>query len=192
MSVETQATSTDTSLTGSYAIDKSHSQIGFGARHAMVTKVRGQFNEFSGTGFFDVENPSNSNLSVTIQVNSIDTHNADRDNHLRSSDFFAIEEYPEITFKSTSFKKLDESTYEVVGDLNLRGVSKPITLELEYTGAAVDPYGNQRIGLEGKTTINRKDWGVSWNVALESGGLLVSEKVSLEFEISAVKSATNA
>lgn len=186
MSVETSA---NTSLTGTYTVDPSHSQIGFGARHAMVTKVRGQFKDFAGVGFFDAENPSNSNLSITIQVNSIDTHNADRDNHLRGGDFFAIEAHPEITFKSTSIKKSSESVYEVTGDLTLKGVSKSISFEMEYTGAAVDPYGNQRIGVEGKTTINRKDWGVNWNVALEAGGLLVSENISLEFEISAIKSA---
>ena len=181
-------TATTSSLTGTYAIDPTHSQIGFGARHAMVTKVRGQFNEFSGTGFFDAETPANSNLQVTIQAKSINTNNADRDTHLRSNDFFSMDEFPLITFASTAFSKADAETYSVTGDLTIKGITKSITIDLDYTGAAVDPYGNQRIGIEGKTTINRKDWGVNWNAALEAGGVLVGEKITLEFEISAIRS----
>lgn len=180
--------STD-SITGNYVIDTTHSQIGFGARHAMVTKVRGSFNEFSGTGFFDAENPANSNLQVTIKAASIDTNNADRDAHLRSNDFFDMEKFPEITFISTSFDKVDAENYRVTGDLTIKGITKPVTIDLEYTGTAVDPYGNHRIGFEGKTTINRKDWGVTWNAALETGGVLVGEKITLELEISAIRSA---
>lgn len=182
-------TATVGSLTGNYTIDPSHSQIGFGARHAMVTKVRGQFNEFSGTGFFDVETPANSNVKVTIQAKSIDTHNADRDGHLRGNDFFDMETYPEIKFASTAFSKVDDDKYSVTGDLTIKAVTKSITFDFEYTGTAVDPWGNTRVGFEGKTTINRKDWGVNWNTALEAGGVLVSEKITLEFEISATKNA---
>ncbi len=182
--------STDTkSLTGTYAIDASHSQIGFGARHAMVTKVRGQFNDFVGTGFFDAENPSNSKVEITIQVASINTRNADRDAHLRTNDFFAVEEFPTITFKSTEVSKSSDSSYTVTGDLTIKATTKSITFDLDFTGEAIDPWGNQRIGLEGSTSINRKDYGVEWNAALETGGVLVGEKVTLEFEISAVKSA---
>lgn len=180
-------TATTASLTGTYSVDASHSQIGFLARHAMVTKVRGQFNDFVGTGFFDVENPSNSNFQVVIQAKSIDTRNADRDGHLRGNDFFDMDTYPEIKFVSTSFSKVDGETYSVTGDLTIKDVTKSITFNLDFTGTAVDPWGNTRVGFEGKTTINRKDWGVNWNAALEAGGVLVSEKITLEFEISAVR-----
>jgi polyisoprenoid-binding protein YceI len=182
-------TTIPTIATGTYAIDPTHSRIGFVARHAMVTKVRGSFNEFEGSGYFDTENPASSNLTLTIQAASIDTRNADRDGHLRSNDFFDMETYPEITFASTAVDQVDAENFRVTGDLTIKGVTKPVTVDFEYTGTAVDPYGNQRIGLDGKTTINRKDWGVSWNAALETGGVLVSEKITLEFEVSAIRTA---
>ena len=178
-------------LTGTYAIDASHSRIGFVARHAMVTKVRGSFNEFEGSGYFDADHPENSRLELVIKAASIDTRNADRDGHLRSNDFFAMDEYPEITFRSTSVEQTDDAEYRVTGDLTIKGVTKPVTIDFDYTGAAVDPFGNQRIGLEGTTTINRKEWGVNWNAPLEAGGVLVSEKVTLEFEVSAVRTEGN-
>ena len=174
-------------VTGSYSIDPTHSRIGFVARHAMVTKVRGSFNEFEGDGYFDAENPGSSKLQLTIKAASIDTRNADRDGHLRSNDFFDMDTYPEITFVSTDVEKADDDTYRVTGDLTIKGVTKPVTVDFEYTGAATDPFGNSRIGLEGKTTVNRKDWGISWNAALETGGVLVGEKVTLEFEVSAIR-----
>lgn len=177
------------SLTGSYALDPTHSRIGFVARHAMVTKVRGAFNEVEGTGYFDAADPSRSHLELVIQAASIDTRNADRDAHLRGNDFFDMEHYPEIRFVSTAIEQVDETTYRVTGDLTIKGVTKPVTFGLEFTGAVVDPFGNQRIGLEGSVTINRKDWGVNWNATMEAGGVLVSEKVLLEFEVSAVKNA---
>jgi polyisoprenoid-binding protein YceI len=180
-------TTVPATLTGSYAIDPTHSRIGFVARHAMVTKVRGSFNEFAGTGYFDVEDPSKSNLSLTIQAASIDTRNADRDGHLKGNDFFDMATYPTIEFASTSVEALDAENYRVTGDLTIKGVTKPVTVDFEYTGTAVDPFNNTRIGLEGKTVINRKDWGVNWNATLEAGGVLVSEKVTLEFEVSAVR-----
>jgi polyisoprenoid-binding protein YceI len=176
-----------TTLTGSYTIDPTHSRIGFVARHAMVTKVRGSFNEFAGTGQLDLENPANSRIGLTIQTASIDTRNADRDAHLRSNDFFDMENFPQIRFVSTTTGRVDADHYRVTGDLTIKGVTKPVTVEFEYTGTAVDPYGNQRVGFEGTTTINRKDWGVSWNAALEAGGVLVGEKVVLEFEVSAIR-----
>ena len=173
--------------TGTYAIDATHSRIGFVARHAMITKVRGSFDEFEGGGVFDAANPENSTLEVTIKTASIDTRNADRDGHLRSNDFFDMEKYPDITFQSTAVKPVDATHFDVTGDLTVKETTKPVTIPLEFTGSAVDPFGNHRIGFEGSTEINRKDWGVNWNAALEAGGLLVSEKVTLEFDISAIR-----
>ena len=173
--------------TGTYTIDPAHSRIGFVARHAMVTKVRGSFNDFEGSGHFDAEDPTKSQLQLTIQASSIDTRNADRDGHLRSNDFFDMETYPEITFVSTRVERVDDENYQVTGDLTIKGVTKPVTVDFEYSGAAVDPYGNNRIGLEGRTTVNRKEWGVNWNAPLEAGGVLVGEKVTLEFEVSAIR-----
>ena len=139
-------------------------------------------------GMFDAADPTNSNLELTIQAKSIDTRNEDRDNHLRSNDFFAMDEFPEIVFRSTSIEALGETEWAVTGDLTIKGVTKPVTVPFEYTGTSIDPYGNRRMGLEGRTSINRKDWGVNWNVALEAGGILVSEKIDLEFEVAAVLS----
>jgi polyisoprenoid-binding protein YceI len=174
-------------LTGTYTIDPTHSRIGFVARHAMVTKVRGSFNDFEGSGYFDAEDATNSRLALTIQAASIDTRNPDRDGHLRSNDFFDMENHPEITFSSTAVEQVDTENYRVTGDLTIKGVTKPVIVDFEYTGTAIDPYGNTRIGFEGKTTVHRKDWGVNWNAALEAGGVLVSEKVTLEFEVSAIR-----
>ena len=176
-------------LTGQYKLDPAHSRIGFVARHAMVTKVRGSFNEFDGSGYLDAEDPSKSRVELTIKAASIDTRNADRDAHLRTNDFFDMENYPEIRFVSTSVEPVDATTYRVTGDLTIKGVTKPVTLDVEYTGSAVDPFGNTRVGFEGSVTVNRKDWGVNWNAPLEAGGVLVSEKVVLELEVSAVKDA---
>ena len=181
-----------TAPTGTYTIDPTHSRIGFVARHAMVTKVRGSFNEFEGSGHFDAANPANSTLQLTIQAASIDTRNADRDGHLRSSDFFDMETYPEITFVSTAVEQTDDDEFKVTGNLTIKGVTKLVTVEFEYSGTAVDPYGNTRVGLEGKTTVNRKDWGITWNTALEAGGVLVGEKVTLEFEVSAIRTPDSA
>ena len=174
-------------LTGSYTIDPSHSRMGFVARHAMVTRVRGSFNDFEGSGYLDLEDPSNITMELTIEALSIDTRNEDRDGHLRSNDFLDMENYPQIKFVSTDVTSPEDGVYRVTGDLTIKDVTKPISIDFEFTGAAVDPYGNQRIGFEGSTTINRKDWGVNWNAALEAGGVLVSEKVWLEFEISAIQ-----
>ncbi len=186
----TTQTATDTGqLTGTYTIDPSHSRIGFVARHAMVTKVRGGFNDFAGTFTIDGETPSASSAELTIEATSIDTRNADRDAHLKSNDFFAMDEYPQLTFRSTAIEQVSETDFRVTGDLTLRGVTKPVTIDLEYSGSAIDPWGNLRVGFEGSTQVNRKDWGLNWNTALETGGVLVSEKVTLEFEISATKNA---
>ena len=176
-------------IAGDYTLDVTHSRLGFSARHAMVTTVRGQFKDFAGTAHIDTATPANSSVTVTIQTASIDTGVADRDGHLVSPDFFDAAENPEITFVSTSVEREDASTWSITGDLTIKGTTKPVTIEFESTGSARDPFGNLRIGFEGQTTINRKDWGLTWNAALETGGVLVSEKIKLDFDISAIQSA---
>jgi polyisoprenoid-binding protein YceI len=178
-----------TNLTGSYTLDPAHTRIGFVARHAMVTKVRGAFNEFEGTITLDGANPASSTAKLTIKAASIDTRNAQRDAHLHSNDFLAMDEYPDITFASTGARQVDETTYELTGDLTVRGVTNSITVPFTFEGAALDPFGNFRVGFEGSVTISRKDYGITWNAALETGGVLVSDKVVLEFEVSAIKNA---
>ncbi|GEL23054.1 polyisoprenoid-binding protein [Pseudonocardia sulfidoxydans NBRC 16205] len=175
-------------LTGTYAIDPTHTRIGFVARHAMVTKVRGGFNEFAGTARIDGDDLARSDVELTIQVASIDTRNADRDGHLRSNDFLALDEHPEITFRSTEVTPTDEGV-DITGDLTIKGVTRSVTVPFTFEGQATDPFGNERIGFEGATTINRKDYGLTWNAALETGGVLVSEKIVLEFEVSAIRQA---
>lgn len=174
-------------LTGNYTLDLAHTRIGFSARHAMVTKVRGAFNDFEGHAHLDATDPTKSTAVITIAAKSIDTRNEQRDAHLRSNDFMDLDNYPEITFTSTAVSPKGNDIYTVTGDLTIRGVTKPVSIDFEFTGTAVDPFGNVRVGFEGSTVINRKDWGVNWNAALEAGGLLVSENVTLEFEVSAIK-----
>lgn len=176
-----------TSLTGNYSLDPAHTQIGFVARHAMVTKVRGAFNEFEGTAYLDGSDPAKSSASVTIKAASIDTRNGQRDGHLRTNDFLDAPTYPDITFVSTKVEPLDDTHYRVTGDLTIKDVTKPISIEFEYQGSATDPSGNLRVGLEGSVPISRKDYGITWNAALEGGGVLVGDKVVLEFELSAVR-----
>src|SRR3954465_3750439 len=175
-------------LTGNWTIDTSHSRVGFTARHAMVTKVRGAFHEFSGTANLNAENPADSRIDLTIEVASVNTGNEQRDGHLRTNDFFDAETHPQIRFVSTNVERVDPENYRLTGDLTIKGITNPVTVDFEYTGVATDPYGNQRAGFEGKASINRKDWGVSFNAALETGGVLVSEKIDLEFDISAIRS----
>jgi polyisoprenoid-binding protein YceI len=183
-------TTTDTAaLSGDYTFDVAHSTFGFVARHVMVTKVRGTFREFEGSAHLDFADASKSSVDVTIKAASIDTRNADRDTHLRSNDFFAMDDHPEIVFKSTKIEATGGDAYRVVGDLTIRGVTKSVAFEAERSGPVTDPWGNTRIGLSGDLKVNRKDWGVSWNMALEAGGIAVSEDVTLEFDISATKNA---
>jgi polyisoprenoid-binding protein YceI len=176
-------------LSGTYVLDPAHTRIGFVARHAMVTKVRGQFNEYEGSAVVDADDFSKSSAQLTIQAASIDTRNEQRDGHLRSNDFLALEDHPQITFVSTGVRQTGDTSLELTGDLTVRGVTNSVTVPFEFEGAAVDPFGNMRVGFEGALVINRKDYGVNWNAALEAGGVLVSEKVTLEFEVSAIKTA---
>ncbi|MGC5584377.1 YceI family protein [Ornithinimicrobium sp. W1679] len=175
-------------LNGTYTIDPSHSRLGFSARHAMVTKVRGAFNEVGGQAT-TAPGLENASVEVTIQTASVDTRSADRDAHLTSADFFDVEQYPTMTFRSTDVAAADDDTLRVTGDLTIKDVTRPVTVDFEYAGAAQDPFGNTRIGFEGSTVVNRKDFGLTWNAALETGGVLVSDKATLEFEISLIKAA---
>jgi polyisoprenoid-binding protein YceI len=185
----TTVTPSFTQLSGTYTLDPSHTRIGFVARHAMVTKVRGSFNQFEGTITVDGDDPANSAVRVTIDAASIDTRNAQRDEHLRTNDFLALEQYPQITFASTDVRQVDDTTFEVTGDLTIKDVTNRITIPLQFEGASQDPYGLNRIGFDGSVTISRKDYGITWNAALETGGVLVSDKIVLEFEVSAIKNA---
>lgn len=171
---------------GTYVIDPSHSEIGFQARHAMVTKVRGSFDDFTGTASTE-ENLQNASINVEINVKSVDTRNSDRDHHLISADFFDAENHPKITFTSTSIEAKDDETLAVAGNLTIKGNTQPINIDFEFQGEAVDPWGHTRVGFEGTTTINRKDFGVNWQTAMDNGGVLVSDKIVLFFEISAIK-----
>ncbi|MFF0084400.1 YceI family protein [Streptomyces canus] len=183
-------TNTDlTALTGDYTIDASHSTIGFTVRHAMVTNVKGKFDEFSGSLHLDGSNPSASTASIDVKMDSIDTGSEDRDGHLKSADFFKIEEFPTMTFRSTKAEALGDEDYRITGDLTILGTTKPLTIDLEFNGAAKDPFGNERVGFEGKAEIKRSEWGLTWNAALETGGVLISDKIKLSFDISAIKSA---
>jgi polyisoprenoid-binding protein YceI len=179
------ATTVVDDLRGEYALDPTHSRLGFSTRHAMVTTVRGQFKEFTGEAVVDTTDPAASKVVVTIKADSVDTGVADRDAHLRGADFFDVENHPEITFASTDVSR-EGDDWTITGDLTIKGVTRPISIDFEATGSARDPFGNLRIGFEGQATISRKDWGLTWNAALETGGFLVSDKIKLEFDISAI------
>ncbi|SED67884.1 MULTISPECIES: YceI family protein [Streptomyces] len=176
-------------LTGDYTIDPAHTTIEFVARHAMVTNVRGGFQDFTGSLHLDGQDPSKSTATLDIKMASIDTGNADRDGHLKSADFFKIDEYPDMTFRSTKAESLGGDDYRITGELSLLGVTKPITIDLEFNGVAKDPFGNERVGFEGKAELLRSEWGLTWNAALETGGVLVSDKIKLNFDVSAIKNA---
>ncbi|MGE7435617.1 YceI family protein [Kitasatospora sp. NPDC001175] len=176
-------------LTGAYTIDQAHSRIGFGVRHAMVTNVRGEFAEYEGKLQLDGSNPANSSAELVIKVASIDTNQAQRDEHLRTGDFFAADTYPEIAFRSTSIQRLRDDSYRMSGNLTVKDTTRPVTLDLDFTGSATDVYGANRVGFEGSTTIDRTQWGLTYNAALETGGVLIGEKVKLTFDISAVRAS---
>ena len=173
---------------GTYVIDPSHTEVGFVARHAMVTKVRGYFRDLEGT-ITVAENLADSTATATMKTASVDTGSADRDGHLKSADFFDVENNPEITFVSTGVNNVSGNTFDVTGDLTINGVTKPVTLAAEYDGTAQDPFGNVRAGFTASTTVEREDWGLTWNASLETGGVLVSKKITLNLEISAIKQA---
>ena len=178
------ATATLSTLTaGTWAIDPTHTEVGFVARHLMVTKVRGSFTDVSGTVEV-AENVTDSVANVVIKTASVATGTPDRDGHLRSADFFDVETYPEITFVSTAF---DGET--LTGDLTIKDVTKPVTLDVEFNGVATDPWGNEKAAFEASTEVNRTDWGLTWNASLEKGGVLVSEKIKLVLDVQLAKQA---
>ena len=177
----------DSSMSGEWHFDPAHTRVGFSARHAMVTTVRGTFKEVRGVIHLDVDDISASKVEVVIQAASVDTYNEQRDEHLRSIDFFHVEKYPEIRFVSTTIDEVEERNYMVVGDLTIKETTKQVAIPIELLGIQRDPMGNLRAGFEATRRLNRRDYGLHWNMPLDAGGLLVSEKVSLEFEISAIK-----
>lgn len=170
-------------------IDLSHSAIHFSVRHMVVSKTRGRFGKFSGQLSFDPKNPTAASVQVTIEPASLDSADAQRDGHLRSADFFDVEKFPQATFKSTKVQALDGDKYQVTGDLTLRGVTRPVVLEASFEGTGKDPWGGERAGFSATASIDRREFGLEWNKALETGGLLVGEKVELTLEVEAVKQA---
>ncbi len=170
-------------------IDTSHSGVHFTVRHMVISKVRGAFDRWQGVVDFDEQDPAKSKVSVRIEAGSINTREEKRDGHLRSPDFFDVEKHPELTFTSTRVEKLDGDEYRVTGDLTIRGVTRPVVLAVEHLGGGKDPWGNERIGFAAHTTINRKDFGLNWNVALETGGVLVGDKIEIALDVQAVKAA---
>ena len=171
----------------SWVVDPAHSQATFSIRHMMISTVRGHFRVLSGHLEIDEQNPAKSWVEAQIETASIDTRDPNRDNHLRSADFFDADHYPALTFKSTNVEHVGGTHYKVAGDLTMHGVTKPVTFDAEYFGQGKDPFWNQRAGLNARATINRKDWGLNWNQALETGGVLVSEDVRIEIDLSAIQ-----
>ncbi len=168
-----------------FQIDAAHSEVTFRVRH-LLTRLRGRFTAFEGTIDFDAARPVASSVHLTIQAASIDTNQADRDTHLRSADFFAADQFPTLTFESTGITAAGDGNYEVAGTLTIRGVSKPVVLPVTHLGSAKDPWGNEKLAFEAETTINRKDFGLNWNAALETGGFHVGDEVTISASVQAV------
>ncbi len=170
-------------------IDTSHSGVHFSVRHMVIAKVRGAFERWQGTLQFDPQNPAASKVSARIEAASIDTREEKRDAHLRSADFFDVEKYPELRFESTKIEKVGDDRYQVTGDLTIRDVTKEVVLDVEALGTGKDPWGNERVAFQAQTAINRKDFGLTWNQTLETGGVLVGEKIEISLDVQAVKAA---
>jgi polyisoprenoid-binding protein YceI len=178
----------DVPQAGTYEIDGSHSNVDFLVRHLMISKVRGRFNSFTGA-FTVAEVPEDSSVEVTIDATSISTDDEQRDGHLRGADFFDTEQYPTLTFESTGVEAVKGDHWKVTGDLTIKGVSKPVVLDVEFEGAQTDPWGGARVGFTASTEIDREDWGLSWNQALETGGVLVGKKIKIELGVEATRQA---
>jgi polyisoprenoid-binding protein YceI len=173
----------------SWQMDKAHSDIQFAIRHMMISTVRGHFEDFNGTFEVDEADPTQSKIEVVIQVASINTKESQRDNHLRSPDFFNVEKYPTITFKSTRIEKSDDSHGQMYGDLTIKDITKAVVLDVEYAGQTKSPYGVTSAGFTATTKINRKDWDLTWNVALETGGVLVGDEIKINIELELMNQA---
>jgi polyisoprenoid-binding protein YceI len=173
--------------TGTWSLDNSHSEIAFTVRHAGISKVRGQFKDAEATLEL-AENVADSKVNATIKTASFDSGDANRDGHVRGEDFFDVEKFPEISFASSTIVPKGDA-YELQGDLTIKGVTRPVVLETEFNGVAVDPFGNTRAGLSAETTISRKDFGLTWNAVLEAGGVLVSDKVAINLELAFIAPA---
>jgi polyisoprenoid-binding protein YceI len=186
---EATATTELSAVTGTWTIDASHSRLGFSAKHAMVTTVRGSFTDFEGSLVLNGDDPAQSSATVVIRTASFYTGVADRDGHVRGEDFLDVEKFPTLTFTSTKVVQDGGDAYVMTGDLTIRDVTRPVDLKLEFEGTQQDPFGNNRVGFTGETTINRKDFGLAWNVALDKGGMLVSEKIKIQLDISAIKAS---
>ncbi|WAH36094.1 YceI family protein [Alicyclobacillus dauci] len=168
-------------------VDASHSAIEFVVKHMMISNVRGSFHSFEANVIADPEDLTTAEIDFSIDVNSIDTRDEGRDNHLRSADFFDVENFPKLTFKSTNITKKGQGEYDLTGDITIRGVTKPLTFHVTYEGGGKDPWGGERAGYSAKGSLSRKDFGLTWNSALETGGVLVGDEVKLNLEIEAVK-----
>ena len=171
----------------SWKIDNAHSLVEFSVRHMMISTVRGRFERFSGTVEFNENDPTASSVDVQIEAASINTNESQRDNHLRSADFFDAEKFPYLSFKSTRVEKIDENNGRIYGDLTIRDISHPVVLETEYNGQAKSPWGSTSAGFTANTKINRKDWNLGWNQALETGGMLVGDEIKIHIELEIVK-----
>ncbi|HLQ31143.1 MAG TPA: YceI family protein [Chloroflexota bacterium] len=173
----------------SWTIDSSHSQVNFSARHMGIMTVRGHFNDIQATIDFNQDDFTASSVEASINAASLVTNDAKRDEHLRSADFLDVEKYPTITFKSTKIERAEHDRYRMTGDLTIHGVTRPVTLDVVYSGQIKDPWGNARAGFSAETTIRRSDWGISFNAVLETGGLVVSDEVKIALDVEAVKPA---
>jgi polyisoprenoid-binding protein YceI len=169
-----------------WEFDLVHSSINFWVRHLMVSKVHGRFGKWSGSLAFDEKDPSTASVEVTIDAGTIETKEAQRDEHLRSADFLDAKNHPSITFKSTSVAKVSSGNYKVAGNLTIRGTQRPVTLDVEYAGRQKDPWGGERVGFSARTSIDRRDFALTWNKTIETGGVVVGDKVEIQIEIEAV------
>lgn len=174
-----------------YTVDKDHSQATFQVRH-LFSKTRGRFTDFSGTIRMDEKNPAASSVEFRIQAASVDTDNQKRDQHLRTEDFFHVEKHPEIVFKSEKIEKVAKDRYQVAGTLTMRGVSKPVVLPVTFGGAGQDPWGNTKAGFATAITLNRKDFGMVWNAALDNGGFVLGDEVEIAVELETLRQAASA
>ncbi|MET8475153.1 YceI family protein [Streptomyces sp. NPDC006422] len=174
-------------LTGAWMVDPAHSRIGFSVRHAMVTTVRGAFTDYRSRLYFDGEDPTRSSAELVLATGSVDTGVEQRDAHVVGRDFLNAAQYPRMTFKSTAVELAEPDVYRMHGDLTIKDVSRPVVLDLTYIGFVTDAFGDERVGFDGTTTINRIDWGLTYNARLAQGGNMVSEKVRLQFDIAAIR-----